>query len=104
MAIDIDNVFEKKLSAFDAQTSQFYEWLPWVDGRLAEVPQDLAARLKWLPTYYKEPVTTDVRRALEKWYGPGRAAAIQHAEAFELCEYGAQPDDKGLRRLFPMMK
>lgn len=104
VAIDIDNVFEKKLSAFDAQTSQFYEWLPWVDGRLAEVPRDPAARLKWLPTYYKDPITTAVRRALEKWYGPGRAASVQHAEAFELCEYGAQPDDDGLRRLFPMTK
>ncbi len=104
VAIDIDSVFQKKLSAFDAQTSQFYEWLPWVDGRLAEVPQDPAARLKWLPTYYKDPITTAVRRSLEKWYGAGRAAGVQHAEAFELCEYGAQPDDDGLRRLFPMMK
>ena len=44
-----------------------------------------------------------MRRALEKWYGPERAAKIGHAEAFEVCEYGRQPNDEDLRRLFPML-
>jgi hypothetical protein len=26
---------------------------------------------------------------------------VQHAEAFELCEYGSQPGAKEVRRLFP---
>jgi hypothetical protein len=41
--------------------------------------------------------------ALEKWYGKSKAAAAQYAEAFEICEYGARPDDEEKKRLFPML-
>ena len=33
-----------------------------------------------------------------------KAAAIKYAEAFEVCEYGAQPDKKELKRLFPFFE
>ena len=45
-----------------------------------------------------------MKEELVKWYGAERAASITHAEAFELCEYGRQPDQTDLRRLFPMVK
>src|SRR5712691_5239087 len=48
VAIAIDDVFTKKIDALDAHQSQFYEWLPWVDGRLDQVPKDPAERKKWL--------------------------------------------------------
>jgi len=104
VAIDIDPVFDKKIDGLDAQVSQFYEWLPWVAGKLDEVPKDPVARKQWLANGpFAPPPTPDVRKALEKWYGPERAAKVKHAEAFELCEYGSQPDEKELRRLFPML-
>jgi len=28
---------------------------------------------------------------------------VQHAEAFEVCEYGAQPDEARLKQIFPML-
>jgi hypothetical protein len=40
---------------------------------------------------------------LEKWYGKEKAAVIKNAEAFEICEYGTQPDDEMIKRLFPML-
>ncbi|WP_245588168.1 hypothetical protein [Algoriphagus terrigena] len=43
-------------------------------------------------------------KALEEWYGGEKAATVQFAEAFELCEYGTQPDKEELKRLFPMLK
>lgn len=104
VAIDIDDVFPKKIDALDAQVSQFYEWLPWVAGTLSEVPKDPVERKKWLAQTYPFTPTPDMRRSLEKWYGQERAAKVQHAEAFELCEYGSQPNDQELRRLFPMLK
>src|SRR5581483_11270983 len=104
VAIDIDDVFEKKIDALDAQVSQVYEWLPWVDGRLADVPKDPVERKRWLANGpHGAPPDPAVRKALEKWYGADRAATIKHAEAFELCEYGSQPDEEELRRLFPML-
>ena len=36
------------LDALDAHVSQFYEWLPWVDGKLDEVPKGPAERKAWL--------------------------------------------------------
>ncbi len=66
-----------------------YEWLPWVDGRLDEVPADPAARKQWLSKVRSERITPAVRAALEKRYG-AQGLQIQHAESFELCEYGRQ--------------
>jgi len=103
VAIDIDDVFDLKVGALDAHVSQVYEWLPWVDGKLDTVPKDPADRKRWLAESRANDITPAVRRALEKWYGPERAAKIRHAEAFEVCEYGRQPSDDELRALFPML-
>jgi LmbE family N-acetylglucosaminyl deacetylase len=104
VAIDIDDVYQTKIDALDAHTSQVYEWLPWVDGKLSEVPKDPVRRKEWLAALHGTPPNPEVRHALEKWYGPERAAKVQHAEAFELCEYGWQPNDQELRHLFPMLR
>ena len=48
VAVAIDDVFDKKIDALDAHVSQFYEWLPWVDGDLDKVPADPEARKRWL--------------------------------------------------------
>jgi LmbE family N-acetylglucosaminyl deacetylase len=104
IAIDIDDVAAKKVDALDAHVSQFYEWLPWVDGKLNEVPKDPAARKEWLASQrQRRGITRAIRDALAKWYGPERAAKIGQAEAFEICEYGRQPDEAEIRRLFPML-
>jgi LmbE family N-acetylglucosaminyl deacetylase len=104
VAVDIDDTYQAKIDALDAHTSQVYEWLPWVDGNLSEVPKDQVQRKRWLAELHGVAPDPAVRRALEKWYGPERAVKVLHAEAFELCEYGWQPKDEDLRRLFPMLK
>src|SRR5690606_31898116 len=58
IAVIIDSVIERKLDALDAHGSQFYEWLPWIDGRLAEVPADSAARREWLRAQWIRPNIT----------------------------------------------
>lgn len=103
VAISIDDVFSKKIDALDAHVSQVYEWLPWVDGRLDKVPTDPAARRQWLATDRARPVGPAVRAALEKWYGREKGSQVKHAEAFEICEYGRQPGEQDLRKLFPML-
>jgi len=101
VAVDIDSVIEKKIRAIDAHVSQFYEWLPWVDGALDTVPKEPAARLAWLQQWRSfRPLNDDVKAALRKWYGP-KAEAVKNAEAFEVCEYGRRPSEADLRRLFP---
>ena len=101
VAVDIDASIERKIRALDAHVSQFYEWLPWVDGKLDTVPKEPAARLVWLQQWRSfRPLDDGVRAALRKWYGP-RGDAVKNAEAFEVCEYGRRPDEAELRRLFP---
>jgi LmbE family N-acetylglucosaminyl deacetylase len=104
VAVDITGAWEKKLAALDAHVSQVYEWLPWVDGTLDQVPKDPTARKKWLAKVRGGGPNEAVRQALGKWYGPERAAKAQIAEAFELCEYGRRPSEADLRQLFPMAK
>ena len=104
IAISIDDVYQKKIDALDAHVSQLYEWLPWVDGSLDQVPKDPAARKKWLSEQrQKREITPAIRASLAKWYGPENSDTIRHAEAFEICEYGKQPTEADLRRLFPML-
>lgn len=104
IAVDIDDVIDQKIDALDAHVSQFYEWLPWVDGKLSEVPKGLAERKAWLKKTRTPKISAPVRASLVKWYGPQKGDAVQYYEAFEICEYGAQPDDARIRQLFPMLR
>jgi LmbE family N-acetylglucosaminyl deacetylase len=103
IAIDISDVFLQKIHAMDAHTSQMYEWLPWIGHYLQDVPANNADRERWLATIRAVEITPAVRSSLEKWYGKEKAAQVKHAEAFEVCEYGKQPNDEEKKLLFPMM-
>ncbi len=103
VAIDIGDVIEKKVDAMDAHESQFYEWLPWIGGDLAAVPAGKAERRAWLRKSRTRALTPAVKASLEKWYGKDAAAKVVYVEAFEVSEYGSQPDDEALRKLFPMI-
>jgi LmbE family N-acetylglucosaminyl deacetylase len=101
VAVSIDDVIDKKVSMFDAHVSQMYEWLPWHDGQLDQVPKDPKARVEWLKNQRGREPNAAVRKALAKWYGEQAAGKIRYAEAFEICEYGSRPSTEQLRRLFP---
>jgi LmbE family N-acetylglucosaminyl deacetylase len=103
IAIDITSVYQQKIHALDAHESQVYEWLPWIGGYLEQVPKNKAEREKWLAVTRAVKITPDVRMSLEKWYGKEKAASVLHAEAFEICEYGFQPAENDIRRLFPTL-
>lgn len=102
IVVSIDDVFDDKINMLDAHVSQFYQWLPWTMGQLQLVPKLPAERKRWLATQplAAREIQTDWREALDKRYGV-RAARIQHAEAFEITEYGRQPSEAEIRQLFP---
>ena len=104
VAVSIDDVIDKKIDMMDAHVSQFYEWLPWVDGVLEKVPKGAADRKRWLKETGGGQVSPAVRETLTKWYGAEKAKAVRYAEAFEICEYGTRPDDAMIRKLFPFLK
>jgi LmbE family N-acetylglucosaminyl deacetylase len=102
IAVIIDPVFDQKIYAMAAHESQYFEWLPWTSGTLDQVPGDEASRLKYLAERRKFTPDEKTRESLRKWYGDKAGNAL-HAEAFEICEYGRQPDDNEIKRLFPML-
>ncbi len=104
IGVDITAVFEKKIHALDAHQSQFYEWLPWIGGYLSDVPAGAADRKKWLAKRYSQKFFTDQLAILERWYGKAKSGTVRYAEFFEICEYGSQPNEEEIKRLFPMLK
>lgn len=102
VVVPVDDIWDTKINAMDAHVSQFYEWLPWVDRRLDQVPKDLGERKKWLSSQRQQPSTDAVKKTLVEELGPERAAKVVRTESFELCEYGQRPKIEELRKLFPL--
>lgn len=108
IVVDIDSVMEKKLDGLLGMVSQFYEGgangyealmnkdPEFVKKRWAEVRARFVDRQKGIADKY--------RNNLVEWYGKDRAAKIQHAEAFEICEYGNKPSKAEIKRLFPFFE
>ena len=105
IVVGIDEVFEQKVRGLDAHDSQMYEWLPWVGGRLDQVPENPAERFQYLLNSYtnRSRVSDEQRASLEKWYGAEKAASFRFVESFEICEYGHQPSEEEIRAIFPML-
>ena len=102
--MSLDEVIDQKINTLDSHVSQFYEWLPWVDGKLADVPTDAAERKVWLKRARADrQINPAVRASLVKWYGD-KGSTAKYYEAFEVCEYGAQPNEARIRQLFPMLQ
>ena len=102
IAVDIDRVFEQKIRGMAAHESQYFEWLPWLAGTLDQIPEDEAGRLEYLGKRRNFRPGGSTRDALVKWYGE-TGETVQHAEGFEICEYGRRPGDQEILRLFPML-
>jgi N-acetylglucosamine malate deacetylase 1 len=104
VVVDIDAVLETKLDLLDCHESQYYEWLPFHDGKLSEVPLDHEARRAWLRRDNEAALRADANRfrgQLMAKYGPARGALVVYAEAYELCEYGRQMSLREAETLIP---
>lgn len=104
VVVPIDSVFDKKLATIDALESQLYEWNPWLFGYLDKVPKGKAER----PTWTRSRAESRWGRIAGKYRAnlvdlPAKEAgnAVKHAEAFEVREYGSQPNKEDRERLFP---
>lgn len=103
IAVDITDVYPRKVRGIAAHESQVFEWLPWLNGVLDQVPESEAERLEWVGSLRKPKMNNQIRECLIKWYGEAKGRKIEMAEAFEICEYGHQPTESEIRALFPML-
>lgn len=103
--VDIGSVMEKKLDGLLGMVSQFYEG--GVEGNesyLNKDPEFVKKRRQAVRDRFvnrQKDIANRYRKNLEEWYGTERAATVQYAEAFEICEYGRRPDKAEIKRLFP---
>jgi LmbE family N-acetylglucosaminyl deacetylase len=107
LVVDIDDVIEKKLAALDVLESQFFEG--GANGNASLIPKDAAGReerrRKVRQAFMDRSlgIAKKYRAKLVEQYGKERGGKVQHAEAFELCEYGSQPALAELRKMFPLL-
>jgi LmbE family N-acetylglucosaminyl deacetylase len=106
VVVAVDAVIEKKLDALGVMESQFYEGGALGSADLTPTdPQKQTDRRRDVRAGHagrSQAVAQHCRDKLVEWYGKEKADKVQHAEAFEICEYGRRPDKKELERLFPL--
>ena len=106
VAVDTDDIFDRKVSMIHCHASQFYEWLPYNRGCLEEVPSDEAARRSWLRERLLKrfgAIADEVRDLLIETYGAERGAQIRTAETVSISEYGRALTEEDRKRLFPFL-
>jgi LmbE family N-acetylglucosaminyl deacetylase len=105
VVVGIDAVLAPKLDALGVMISQFAEG--GANGNASLYPADPAGqqqRQRQVRDNFSrrfQSTATRFAKELAAWYPGASAQAVRHAEAFEICEYGSQPDKTELRRLFP---
>ena len=105
VAVDIDDVIEKKMDMYHQHKSQMYEWLPFNQGILDKVPASDSDRRKWLgETWKPECDATPYRDKLIELYGKEKGSKIKYCEAFEDSGYGARLTKENLTYYFPFLK
>lgn len=105
--VPIDDVFDQKMQALWQLESQIESL--WATGNFEEVilvPKDgpeREARYKQVyDRFYarNERVADKYRDQLIEIFGADKGSSIKTAEAFELCEYGRQPSQEELFKMF----
>ncbi len=104
IVVDISDDMDKKVDMYDCHVSQMYEWIPYNEMKLEEVPKDPVERKAWLAkdwaVFFQGPVD-QYRDKLVELYGAEKAAKITAVEAFQVSEYGWNPGMETLKKMFP---
>ena len=105
VCIDIDDAIEKKMDMYHQHKSQMYEWLPFNQGILDQVPALDSDRRAWLGKTRKDDSNADPYRSkLIELYGKERGSKIKYCEAFEDSGYGAALTKENMSYYFPFLK
>src|SRR5579862_1969401 len=101
IVVPIDAVLEEKARIGVEHASQLFEWLPYNAGRTEPVPDDPEWRLQEARRWIERRGRRVVERCRD--LAPDLVPEdCRFAEAFQVSEYGRQPDRDELRRLFPL--
>jgi len=106
VVVGIDGTIEKKIDMYDCHVSQMYEWLPWNEGIVGQVPKGKAERREWMAKSRRneaEEIANKYRGKLISLYGAEKGSKIKYAEAFEDSEYGTWLNPENIKVYFPFI-
>ena len=101
VVIDVTDEVDTIVSMLACHRSQVFQWLPYLQGALDEVPRDEEERFRWLRDWYTRaarPRADRYRNELIAAYGKERGSQIESAEVYEISEYAATLDDSQNKR------
>ena len=106
IVLDVSDELDTIVSMLACHCSQVYEWLPYTQGLLDEVPpaDEAAARRAWLREWFAIRArrrSDHFRQALVNAFGEARARQIEFCEIYEISEYAASIAEPDRQRLFP---
>ena len=105
VCVDIDNAIEKKMDMYHEHTCQMYEWLPFNQGILDQVPEGDRERRAWMGERRKGGSSAEpYRDKLVELYGQQRGRRINYAECYQDSEYGTRLTKENLRHYFPFFE
>lgn len=105
--VSIDDVFEQKVNAIWKLESQIESL--WATGNFERIvpisddPQKRQERFQKVRdriAHRDGNIADRFREKLKKIYGEEKGKTVKTAEAFEICEYGSQPTQEELRKMF----
>ena len=103
--LDVTDELDTIVAMLACHRSQVFEWLPWLDGRLDDVPGDEPGRQAWVQQWFARYLRRRLvhfRREFETTYGPCPADKLCAIEVFEISQYGSPLDAAARKRLFPL--
>ncbi len=102
IVVDIAAEFETVVRMAACHRSQFFEWLPYHDGKLQEVPESDAAKLEWLNGW----LTQFVQLRWKHFQGEVSPRLLSSSstpliEVYEISEYAGKLSQQVRAKLFP---
>jgi LmbE family N-acetylglucosaminyl deacetylase len=104
--VDVTDAVDTIVAMLACHASQVFEWLPYLQGTLDQVPEDRDQRLAWLKAWYgaaARPRADRFRKELIAAFGEVRGNQIEYTEMYEISEYAGKWNAAARRRLFPFL-
>ena len=101
--LDVGPEVDEIVAMLACHESQVFEFLPYNQGILSELPAGSSERLAWLREWYGQrsrAIANRYRADLRRVFGEERGASVEFAEVYEISEYAATLEPSEQHRLF----
>ncbi|WP_179137239.1 PIG-L family deacetylase [Candidatus Entotheonella palauensis] len=106
VVVDVTAQMDRIVRLLACHASQVFEWMPFNQGVLDQVPDNESARITWLRQWvedFKAPFTERYRDRIIDVYGAQAESAIAYVEILEISEYARSLGAQEKQSLFPFV-